>query len=78
MERHASGQNLIFLRRKLLPVINESYREHEKCVEEVFTPKLTATSRAKGGSYRRRKRNMQRRPSYPKATGSQDPEQWRL
>ena len=41
--------------------------------EEGFTPKSTATSHAKGGSYKRKKRNMQRRLGYPTTTGSQDP-----
>ena len=40
--------------------------------EEGFTPKSTATSYAKRGSYKRKKHNMQRRLRYPTTTGSQD------
>ena len=42
--------------------------------EGSFTPKLTATSRAEGGSYKRKKHNMKRRSGYPMTMRSQDPE----
>ena len=42
--------------------------------EGSFTPKLTVTSRAKGGSYKRKKHNMKRRSGYPMTTRSKDPE----
>ena len=58
-----------------MAVINGSYGEREKWVEELFTPKFNCHIPCEGGegSYKRRKCNTQRRPEYPKVAESQDP-----
>ena len=53
-----------------MEVINGSYREHKKWVEEVLLQNLTTMSRAKGGGItKKKKHDMQERPGYTKVIG---------